>query len=382
MADQDSTHRHSTRNVRRVRRVRTPVSWYPWGWFLLGCLGLVFVFALGPWAQVGIERRALLAAERALSESGERWATVEVDGQWVTLRGEAPDRAAAERAKAAVREGQVPTLLGMALPVIWVGDEFDYADAPADTPSAPAPEWVFRLSDGVLHLEGEVPDAAVRKALEAKARAAIDPPRIVDVHNQLVVAEGADLEGFAEVAERGLDNVVQCDMGVAEFSCDRYSLLCELPEARAEAVQAAARAPLPLGRVGTVQVLANEAVASCEQAMAEVLARSTLRFATSSDEIDSSSGSVLDEVATAAKDCPGTLRIEGHTDRVGDPAFNDDLSRRRAESVRRALIRRGLPATRLVAQGFGSRKPVSDNQTAAGRSRNRRIEIRVVRASD
>ncbi|MEM6929816.1 MAG: OmpA family protein, partial [Myxococcota bacterium] len=255
-------------------------------------------------------------------------------------------------------------------------------EAEAEPAPEPGYEWSFRTENGVLELTGEVPDAATRRALEDAARRSLDPPRLVDVHNQLVVTEGEVPEGFVAVAERGIVNVASCDMGVAEFSCQRYSLLCELPQSRAEAVRASASTPLPYGRLGSVQVLANEAVASCEQGLAKVLERSTIQFDTDSDQIDASSGTVLDEVASAAGDCPGTLRIEGHTDNTGDRATNDALSQRRAASVRRALVDRGLPQSRLVAQGYGDRDPVADNRTRTGRSRNRRIEIRVVRASD
>lgn len=122
-------------------------------------------------------------------------------------------------------------------------------------------------------------------------------------------------------------------------------------------------------------------VRRCDQSMADLLSGSTIEFATNSAVIRSASALLLDGIARAANACPGRLRIEGHTDNVGRDAFNTTLSLRRAEAVRTALIRRGVDADRLVAEGFGAARPVADNETDAGRARNRRIEIRAAGAS-
>ena len=74
----------------------------------------------------------------------------------------------------------------------------------------------------------------------------------------------------------------------------------------------------------------------------------------------------------------GKLRVEGHTDAQGKRASNVKLSQRRAAAVVKALVKRGVPAERLVAQGFGPDQPVADNATAEGRAKNRRVELRVV----
>ncbi|MEN0061265.1 MAG: OmpA family protein [Myxococcota bacterium] len=382
MATRTRAESKNASTVRRWRRVSAPMPWFPWGWMLLAALGLVFLFGLGPFAITWIQDKTERAAKDALHDVKASWATVEVSGQHVVVKGTPPSDEAASQALAAVRAARAATWAGPVVAPTRVRGDFTAAEAPAAAAPSPALEWTFRVEEGVLRLEGEVPDAASRQAIETAARTLVQPGSITSVDSHLVVVDQPVPDGFVDVAKRGLANVSACDMGVAEFSCDRYSLLCELPESRAEDLRTAASAPLPYGRVGTVQVLANEAVASCEQAMADVLGRSTIRFASESDAIDAASAPVLDEVAAAARDCPGTLRIEGHTDNTGDPAFNEDLSQRRAASVRRSLIERGLSSRRLVARGYGSRRPVDDNATKLGRSRNRRIEIRVVRASD
>lgn len=124
----------------------------------------------------------------------------------------------------------------------------------------------------------------------------------------------------------------------------------------------------------------EEQLASCDATMAGVLDGSTIEFSTASKLVNQSSSKLLDSIVAAAQACPGVLRIEGYTDSAGLSAYNDLLSLQRAEAVRAALIARGVPAERLVAEGFGSRKPIANNDTDAGRARNRRIEIHAVRA--
>jgi len=109
-----------------------------------------------------------------------------------------------------------------------------------------------------------------------------------------------------------------------------------------------------------------------------VLAGEQIEFASGSAAIDTRSGALLDRLAKEARSCPGTLRIEGHTDPVGRSAFNRRLSQARAAAVRDALIARGVPAERLRAQGFAARRPIADNRTESGRARNRRIEFHAV----
>jgi len=85
----------------------------------------------------------------------------------------------------------------------------------------------------------------------------------------------------------------------------------------------------------------------------------------------------LNAVADLMKKNPGwNLRIEGHTDSVGGDAYNLDLSKRRAAAVGAALITQyKLPASRFIANGFGSARPVAKNDTLEGRAANRRVEL-------
>jgi outer membrane protein OmpA-like peptidoglycan-associated protein len=70
------------------------------------------------------------------------------------------------------------------------------------------------------------------------------------------------------------------------------------------------------------------------------------------------------------------LTVEGHTDNIGTPDYNQDLSERRAAAVRQALVAQfGVPANRLTAKGYGLTRPVEPNTTVEGRARNRRVEL-------
>ena len=71
------------------------------------------------------------------------------------------------------------------------------------------------------------------------------------------------------------------------------------------------------------------------------------------------------------------LRIEGHTDNVGAADVNQTLSGQRALTVKNAAIAKGVKKERLLAVGFGQNKPVGDNTTEEGRSKNRRTEFRI-----
>jgi outer membrane protein OmpA-like peptidoglycan-associated protein len=69
------------------------------------------------------------------------------------------------------------------------------------------------------------------------------------------------------------------------------------------------------------------------------------------------------------------VRIVGHTDNTGNDAINNPLSVNRAQSARDYLVSRGVATSRISIDGRGSREPIADNGTEAGRARNRRIDI-------
>ena len=100
-------------------------------------------------------------------------------------------------------------------------------------------------------------------------------------------------------------------------------------------------------------------------------------FDTDKATLKSESEATLNQVLGLLKSKPDLrLEIGGHTDSQAGDAYNLDLSKRRAQAVVKWLTDKGIAATRLVAQGFGESRPVADNESAAGRALNRRVEIR------
>ncbi|MEZ5064326.1 MAG: OmpA family protein [bacterium] len=100
----------------------------------------------------------------------------------------------------------------------------------------------------------------------------------------------------------------------------------------------------------------------------------------SSGTADLSAGAVteLGRVAQVLRAHPGaTIVIEGHTDSAGNPVSNQELSQRRADSVKSALVAAGIAGSRIETIGAGSSRPIADNTTASGRAMNRRVEIQI-----
>jgi outer membrane protein OmpA-like peptidoglycan-associated protein len=89
---------------------------------------------------------------------------------------------------------------------------------------------------------------------------------------------------------------------------------------------------------------------------------------------------LIDQMAQALKDHPSIrrLEIEGHTDSTGMADFNKKLSQERADTVKEALIKRGIDGKRLVARGYGEERPVAPDLTRAGRAKNRRVEFTIL----
>jgi outer membrane protein OmpA-like peptidoglycan-associated protein len=71
------------------------------------------------------------------------------------------------------------------------------------------------------------------------------------------------------------------------------------------------------------------------------------------------------------------LAIDGHTDNVGKDELNQKLSDNRAASVRTYLVSKGVDESRITSAGHGETMPIADNKTAAGRTKNRRVELKL-----
>ena len=104
-------------------------------------------------------------------------------------------------------------------------------------------------------------------------------------------------------------------------------------------------------------------------------------FATGKSELKSGATVNLDRITTFMNQYPKrTAAIEGFTDSMGSEEMNQSLSERRADAVKRYLVGQGVGSTRLTSSGRGEAAPVADNESAAGRQQNRRVEVVISQA--
>jgi len=146
-----------------------------------------------------------------------------------------------------------------------------------------------------------------------------------------------------------------------------------------------------LGGAGVGRMMDNQekdmrnALASSEAAsvsregnLLAVTFRGDVTFDTNSTVVRPGLQSELHRVAGVMNQYPNTLvRVEGHTDSKGSDEYNMDLSNRRAFAVKNLVAQRGIADSRLDVVGYGETMPVATNDTAAGRQKNRRVEIKI-----
>ena len=108
----------------------------------------------------------------------------------------------------------------------------------------------------------------------------------------------------------------------------------------------------------------------------ETLSFASIYFNSGSDVIQLISYGILDEVVSLLKDNSGvTVQVVGHTDSDGSSSMNQDLSLRRAQSVKNYLIQHGIAPDRLSTSGMGESSPIASNSTPQGKAENRRIDF-------
>ncbi len=120
-------------------------------------------------------------------------------------------------------------------------------------------------------------------------------------------------------------------------------------------------------------------IAMCQAEISEKLAAEPITFASGSTSLDDGASALMDSLAILVDDCaPVPVEIGGHTDSDGPAEANLRLSQERADSVRDALIERGIDAARLTAVGYGEAEPLVPNDTEENKARNRRIELLLI----
>ncbi|HBQ58894.1 MAG TPA: hypothetical protein DD671_04535, partial [Balneolaceae bacterium] len=144
--------------------------------------------------------------------------------------------------------------------------------------------------------------------------------------------------------------------------------LTELQEEREEAEKARQKATELADRLSEMEARQSD--------RGMVLTLSDVLFDFDSATLKSGANKVVNEVSAFLKEFNDrTVQIEGFTDSIGSAAYNKDLSQRRADALKRALIETGIASNRITTIGYGEEYPVATNMNEAGRQQNRRVEI-------
>ena len=142
-------------------------------------------------------------------------------------------------------------------------------------------------------------------------------------------------------------------------------------------------APAPVKTAETKAAEQSTALAAVGTAKAEgnkvsLQYKEPIHFGHNSAVIENVSKSDISTTAAVLKKYPDSkVTVKGYTDSLGDPAYNVDLSQRRAQAVADELIKQGVKAENVTAIGYGASNPVATNKTVEGRRLNRRVELEI-----
>jgi len=246
------------------------------------------------------------------------------------------------------------------------------------------------LEQGILTLRGSLPTESSKAAilLRAKELYGATPGRVVD---QLAVDTGVGPAAW-------IDNVPKA-LPILGHMTTRGSIIIDgrsvVLSGRVDSDRAKAtllRDIVPLTQTGLTledHILAAQVPAqvqiqasSLQKKLKEVLSHASIEFDSNTATITPRSRATLDQLITLLRRAPHTtIEIGGHTDRYGAPDYNLQLSRLRADAVRRYFINHGL-TNQFISIGYGASKPLSAAQTRTGLQHNRRIELRVKGVGD
>lgn len=168
-------------------------------------------------------------------------------------------------------------------------------------------------------------------------------------------------------------------------SQDLARLSTDVTDVRGRADRAQSQADAALSRAEE----ANTRVTGTEQSVNDlrtnidnysVQTTSVVHFKFNKYDLTPEAKETLDQLASQIKDRENfILEIQGFADWIGSDAYNNQLTQKRADSVRRYLAeQRNIPLFRMHILGFGELRPVADNKTRAGRAENRRVEVRLL----
>jgi len=214
-------------------------------------------------------------------------------------------------------------------------------------------------------------DAEIARAQAEQARAAAEQAKAeAEKMKQEAMAAAQEAQAAKAAAEKAQ----------AEAVAQQQVLAAEADKAKASAAQSenlrqqAEKEKQDL-RARLLQQL-NSVLATRDSARGLIANMSDVLFRSGSVELLPAARERLAKVSGIVLAYPSLhVSIEGHTDSVGSDEYNQDLSERRAQSVRDYFVRGGIPASTVDARGFGKAEPVASNETPEGRQQNRRVEL-------
>jgi len=214
-------------------------------------------------------------------------------------------------------------------------------------------------------------DAEIARAQAEEARAAAEQAKAeAEKMKQEALAAAQEAQAAKEAAEKAK----------AEAVAQQQVLAAEADKAKASAAQSenlrqqAEKEKQEL-RARLLQQL-NSVLATRDSARGLIANMSDVLFRSGSVDLLPAARERLAKVSGIVLAYPSLhVSIEGHTDSVGTDEYNQDLSERRAESVRDYFVRGGIPEGTVDARGFGKAEPVASNETPEGRQQNRRVEL-------
>ncbi len=176
---------------------------------------------------------------------------------------------------------------------------------------------------------------------------------------------------IAKTKEEAMTSKTQLESEIAKTKEEALTSKSQLELARQQAEQAEAKSKQMEAELAELKGKQTE--------RGIVLTLGDVLFDTGKANLMPGASQVIDRLANfLEKHSDRNVVIEGHTDSVGGEEYNIQLSQRRADSVRKALLEKGISADRIATKGYGKRFPAASNQTAAGRQYNRRVEVVVL----
>lgn len=241
-----------------------------------------------------------------------------------------------------------------------------------------------RLEQGTLTLRGSLPSetskaAILQRAQEIYGRA---PGRVVD---ELVVDPRVGTSTWTSNLPQILP-ILGHMMERGSIIIDGRTIVLSGRVDNDRAKASILREIVPLAQTGLEledHILSAPAPApTLQKKLNEILSHASIEFDSNTTTITPRSRATLDQLITQLRPTPRiAVEIGGHTDKYGEPGYNLQLSRRRAEAVRHYFISHGL-TNQFSAVGYGASRPLSVAQTRAGFQHNRRIELRVKGVGD